>query len=57
MIHKTTWTLPDGRTVNQIDHITISRKWQRSLLDIQAMCGAEAASDHHLVITSLEIKL
>jgi hypothetical protein len=25
-IHTTTWTLPDERTINQIDHITIGRK-------------------------------
>ena len=56
-IHKTTWTSPDGRTVNQIDHITIGRKWRRSLLDVRAMRGADAASDHHLVIASLKIKL
>ena len=57
MIHKTTWTSPDGKTVNQIDHITIDRKWRRSLLDVRVMRGADAASDHHLVIASLKIKL
>nr|KAG5712555.1 hypothetical protein BaRGS_011529 [Batillaria attramentaria] len=56
-IHKTTWTSPDGRTVNQIDHITIGRKWRRSLLDVRAKRGADAASDHHLVIAAIKIKL
>jgi exonuclease III len=45
VIHKTTGTLLDGRTVHQIDHITIGRKW---LLDVQAMRGADEASNHHL---------
>nr|KAG5693360.1 hypothetical protein BaRGS_017653 [Batillaria attramentaria] len=56
-IHKTTWTSPDGRTVNQIDHITIGRKWRRSLLDVRAKRGADAASDHHLVTAAIKIKL
>lgn len=49
-IHKTTWTSPDGRTVNQIDHVTIGTKWRRSLLDVRVKRGADAASDHHLVV-------
>ena len=39
-IHKTTWTFLDGRTENQINHITISRKWRRSLHDIRVKRGA-----------------
>ena len=56
-IHKTTWTSPDGRTVNQIDHVTIGRKWRRSLLDVRVKRGADAASDHHLVVADLKFKL
>ena len=29
-IHKYTWTLPDGRTCNEIDHHLFSRKWRKS---------------------------
>ena len=55
--HKTTWTSPDGKTENQIDHITIGRKWRRSLHDVRARRGADAASDHQLVVAVLQIKL
>lgn len=37
-IHELTWNSPDGRTINQIDHIIISGKWRQSILD--------AYSDH-----------
>ena len=51
-IHKTTWTSPDGKTENQIDHIAIGRKLKRSLHDVRVKCGADAASDHHLVVAN-----
>ena len=54
-IHKTTWTSPDGRTENQIHHITIERKWRRSLLDVRVKQGADAGSDHHLVVADLKV--
>ena len=56
-IHKATWTFPDGKTENQINHITISRKWRRSLHYVKVKRGADAASDHHLVVAVLKIKL
>ncbi|PVD31107.1 hypothetical protein C0Q70_10385 [Pomacea canaliculata] len=55
-IHKTTWTLPDGHTENQIDHIIINRQFRRSLLDVRINRGADAATDHLLVAT-FKIKL
>ncbi|XP_013775841.1 craniofacial development protein 2-like [Limulus polyphemus] len=56
-IHKTTWTPPNGKTDNQIDHFTIDRKWRRSLLDVRARRGADAASDHQLLVATLKTKL
>ena len=56
-IHKVTWVSPDGITENQIDHITIARKWRRSLLDTRAKRGADVASDHNLVLSTIRVKL
>lgn len=56
-IHKLTWVSPDGRTCNQIDHIAINQKWRRSMTDVKAVRGADASSDHHLVMCKLQLKL
>ena len=56
-IHKTTWTSPDGKTTNQIDHMAIGRKWRTSLHYVRAIRGADVNSDHHLVLGKLQLKL
>ena len=56
-IHKGTWRSPDGKTVNQIDHICISRKFNHSLLDVRSHRGADIGSDHYLVRGYLQVKL
>ena len=33
-IYKYTWTSPDGKTHNQIDHVLIDRRWHSSVLDV-----------------------
>ena len=56
-IHKATWVSPDHRTENQIDHICIGRKFRRSMQDVRVQRGADAASDHHLVLARMKVKL
>ena len=56
-IHKYTWTSPDGRTKNQIDHIAINGKFRKSITDARAYRGADAATDHNLVMCMFKLKL
>jgi hypothetical protein len=46
-----------GKTENQIDHIAISQKWRKSLLDTRNKRGADIGSDHHLVVAELRLKI
>ena len=56
-IHKATWVSPDLSTENQIDHVCIGKKFRRSLQDVRVRRGADAASDHHLLVARMKLKL
>ena len=56
-VHKGTWRSPNGKTVNQIDHICVSKRFIGSLLDVKVCRGADIGSDHYLVRGQLRIKL
>jgi hypothetical protein len=56
-IHKYTWTSPDGKKHNQIDHIWIDRRRQSSILDVQSFRGAYCDTDHYLVVAKVREKL
>ena len=56
-IHKAMWVSPDHTTENQIDHLCILKRFRRSLIDVRVMRGADAASDHHLVLAKIKLKL
>ncbi|XP_048770307.2 craniofacial development protein 2-like [Ostrea edulis] len=55
--HKITWASPAGNAENQIDHIAISHRWRSSLQDVRNKRGADAASDHHLLMATIKLKL
>ena len=56
-IHKYTWTSPDVKTHNQIDHILIDRRWHLSVLDVQSFRGADCDTDHYLVAARVRERL
>ena len=56
-IHKGTRRSPSGQTVNQIDHICISRRWASALQDVRVYRGADVGSDHYLVVAEVKVKL
>ena len=45
-IHKGTWRSPDKKTITQIDHLCIGKKWRSSLLDVR--------TSHQIIIWSLD---
>jgi hypothetical protein len=56
-IHKYTWTSPDGKTHNQIDHILKDRRWHSSILDVRSFRGADCDPDHYLVVAKVRERL
>ncbi|VDO90817.1 unnamed protein product [Schistosoma margrebowiei] len=56
-MHKATWISPDHTTANQIDHICTNKKFRRTIEDVRTRREADIASDHHLVIANLKLKL
>ncbi|CAH8550340.1 unnamed protein product [Schistosoma guineensis] len=56
-IHKATWISPDHTTENQIDHICINKKIRGTMEGVRTSRGADIASDHHLVVANLKLKL
>lgn len=56
-IHKAIWVSPTLRTENQIDHVCIGKKFRRSLQDVRVRRGADVASDHHLLVARIKLKL
>ena len=56
-IHKYTWTSPDGKHRNQIDHVAVNTRFKRSVQDARTYRGADVGSDHNLVVAKTRLKL
>jgi hypothetical protein len=58
-IHKytRTWTSPDGKAHNQIDHIIVDRRRHSNILDVRSYRAADCDTDHYLVVTKVREQL
>ena len=52
-IHKYTWTSPDGKPHNQVDHILIDGRWHSSILDVRSFKGADCDTDHYMMVAEV----
>jgi phage pi2 protein 07 len=57
IIHKYTWTSPDGKPHSQIDHILVDRRKHSNILDIRSYRAADCDSDHYLVVAKVRERL
>lgn len=56
-IHQVTWSSPDGRTYNQIDHILVDSRHGTNVCDVRSKRGADIGSDHYMVCARIKIKI
>ncbi|VDP22533.1 unnamed protein product [Schistosoma margrebowiei] len=56
-LHKITWTSSDHTTQDQIDHICINKRFRRTMEDVRTKRGADIASNHHLLVAKMKLKL
>jgi hypothetical protein len=56
-IHKYTWTSPDGKSNNDIDHILIDRKRHSSVLDVRTFRTSDYDAEHYLVVAKVRGRL
>ena len=54
---KYTWTFPDGKNHNQIDHTLKDRRWRSSILHVRSFIGADCDTDHYLVVAKARERL
>jgi thioredoxin reductase len=56
-IYKGTWKIPGTNDTDQIDHITVSKRWATDIQNIRTYRGANSDYDHFLVAARLKQKI
>ena len=52
-----TWKSPGDRYRNQIDYISINKRFRNSVAQVRTYPGADCGSDHNPVVATMEVKL
>jgi hypothetical protein len=55
--HKYTWTSPEAKTYNRIDHVLIDRRRHSSALDVRSFRRADCDTDRYLVVAKVRERL
>jgi hypothetical protein len=56
-IHKYTWTSPDGKTHNHIDHVLVESQRHFNVLDVRSYRAAHCDTNHYLVVAKVKERL
>ncbi|VDP01236.1 unnamed protein product [Schistosoma curassoni] len=56
-LHKVAWVSVEHTQKNQVDHICINEEFRGTVEDVRTRRGAHIASDHHLVVAKMKLKL
>ena len=52
-----TWKSPNNQTKNQIDYITINKRFRNAVIQTKGFPGADCNSDHDLLVATVKLKL
>jgi hypothetical protein len=53
-IHTYTWTSPEGKTHDRIDHILIDRRWHWYILDVRSFRAADCDTGLYVVVVKFK---
>jgi hypothetical protein len=56
-IQKYTWTSPNGKTPQLVDHILVDRRRHSNILDVRSYRVADCDTDHYVVAAKLRERL
>jgi len=55
--HKYTWTTPDGKVHNQIEHVVTDERRHSSIVAVRHFRGAGCDTEHYMVVAKVRQRL